>query len=165
MPEADIQQFEAAEEAYEMEMADIENQQIIANQLAVQQQTEQERVAEEEEAAKNRGAEMSLGLFIPLIILCIIGDFIDVITGGTIGWLIGLFIDGIILLATGLSKAGRKQFKRIVVGLIGETIPIIDVLPFRTIFLTWGFIKSRSAIAASLSQKLPTAAKAVSKPA
>ena len=127
----------------------IERQQLIANQLAIQQEAEQERVAEEKEAEENEPVPMSWGFFIKVEIVCIIGDLIDFFTAGTLGWLIGLAIDGILFMAVGLSKSGRKQFKRIVVGLLAETIPIIDVLPFRTIFMAWGFIKSRSKIAST----------------
>ncbi len=152
--------------AFEAAEGEIENEQLVANRLAARQEAQQARIAElaeEQTALKNQQVPMSLGIFVPLLFLCVIGDFIDVITGGTIGWLIGLFIDAIILIVTGLSKAGRKQFKRIVIGLIGETIPIIDILPFRSIFLTWGFIKSRSSIAQALSEKIPVNPKVVPK--
>jgi hypothetical protein len=101
-----------------------------------------------EEENKGRPEEpkkMGIMFFSILLILCVIGDLIDVFTAGTIGWVVGLFIDGILLLATGLSKAGRKQFKRILVGVLGETIPIpfLAILPFRSLFLTWSFVKSR----------------------
>ena len=82
-------------------------------------------------------------LFVILLILCVIADLIDIITAGTVGWLIGLFVDAVLLLAMGISKSGRKQFKRMVVGVIGDSIPLLAFLPFRSLFLVWSFIKSR----------------------
>ncbi len=114
-------------------------------------QVEQERAEEEKSNQPQKSEKMGVMFFSILLLLFIIGDLIDFFTAGTIGWLIGLFIDGIGLLATGMSKAGRKQFKRIVVGLIGDSIPILAILPFRSIFLTWGFIKSRSTTVQSIS--------------
>jgi len=104
--------------------------------------------AQEEENREDRPetpAKMDTTLFAILLLLCVVADFIDIITIGTIGWLIGLFVDGILLLSAGFSKAGRKQFKRILLGVIGETIPIpfLAILPFRSLFLTWSFVKSR----------------------
>ncbi len=125
-----------------------------------QEQIESDRAldrteADQEEQEKNsqpkESPKMGVMFFSILLILCVTGDLIDILTGGTIGWLVGLFIDGIVLLATGMSKAGRKQFKRIVIGLIGDSIPILSILPFRSIFLTWGFVKSRSATVQSIS--------------
>ncbi|MDO8496458.1 MAG: hypothetical protein Q7S43_03315, partial [bacterium] len=78
-----------------------------------------------------------------LLLLCVVADFIDMLTVGTIGWLIGLFVDAILLLSFGLSKGGRKQFKRMVVGVIGDSIPILAILPFRSFFLVWSYVKSR----------------------
>ncbi len=113
--------------------------------------TEESQKRSETEAQEKESHRMGTMFFFILLILCVIGDLIDIFTAGTVGWLIGLFIDGIVLLATGLSKAGRKQFKRIVIGLIGDSIPILAILPFRSVFLTWGFIKSRSTALQSVS--------------
>lgn len=98
------------------------------------------------EAEKNYKEQDKMGVvfFAIMLALCVIGDGIDVFTGGTFGWLIGLFIDAVLLISTGLTKAGRKQFKRILVGALGDSIPILAFLPFRSIFLVWAFIKSRS---------------------
>lgn len=87
-------------------------------------------------------------------ILCVVGDAIDLFTAGTIGWLIGLFIDAILALMFGLSSAGRKQFKRMAVGLFGESIPIIAMFPLRTGFLCWAFISSRSKIARKVGDRI-----------
>ena len=85
----------------------------------------------------------SLASFFLLLLLCVFGDIIDIFTLGTIGWFTGLIIDGIILLTTGLSKSGRKQFSKMLIGVIGETIPGIAFFPFRTAFLVWAYIKSK----------------------
>src|SRR3989338_6799085 len=98
-----------------------------------QEQLESDRALSQNEADKegagkenptNGSQKMGVMFFSILLLLCVIADFIDMITVGTIGWLVGLFVDAVLLLASGLSKAGRKQFKRILLGVIGETIPI-----------------------------------------
>jgi len=108
-------------------------------------QTEQEREAEEKENQPQQTPQMDTMFFAILLILCIVADFIDIITVGTIGWLVGLFVDAILLFSVGLSKGGRKQFKRMLIGVIGETLPIplLAILPFRSLFLIWSFVKSR----------------------
>ena len=95
--------------------------------------------------------KMGLLFFITGLFFCVIGDLVDFFTAGTIGWLTGLLIDAILALMFGLSKSGRKQFKRMLVAFVGESIPIIGMLPFRTIFLIWSFISSRSEIAKKLT--------------
>ena len=106
---------------------------------------EQEREDEERENQPEKPARMGMMFFAILLLLCVVADFVDMITVGTIGWLVGLFVDAILLLSAGLSRAGRKQFKRIVIGVIGETVPIpfLAILPFRSFFLVWSFVKSR----------------------
>ena len=106
---------------------------------------EQEREDEERENQPETPARMGMMFFAILLLLCVVADFVDMITVGTIGWLVGLFVDAILLLSAGLSRAGRKQFKRIVIGVIGETVPIpfLAILPFRSFFLVWSFVKSR----------------------
>lgn len=126
-------------------------EQLESDRALDQRQSEQE--SEENQNQPEESQKMGIMFFSIFLLLCVIGDLIDIFTAGTIGWLVGLFIDGIVLLATGMSKAGRKQFKVIVVGLIGDSIPILAVLPFRSIFLTWGFIKSRSSIATAIDRK------------
>jgi hypothetical protein len=64
--------------------------------------------------------------------LSVIGDGIDIITVGTIGWLTGLIIDGILALSFGISKKNRKQIKSLVIGWLLELIPIVGMFPFRS---------------------------------
>ncbi len=104
---------------------------------------EESQKRSEAEAQEKESRKMGVMFFSLLLILCVIGDLIDIFTAGTVGWLVGLFIDAVLLIATGLSKSGRKQFKRIVIGVIGDSIPILAILPFRSFFLTWSFINSR----------------------
>lgn len=113
--------------------------------------------AEEKENQPEKQEKMDTTMFAILLLLCVVGDLIDILTVGTIGWLVGLFIDGIVLLVTGLSKAGRKQFKRILFGVLGETIPVpfLAMIPFRSLFLIWSFIKSRSVTIQSISSVAP----------
>lgn len=108
-------------------------------------QSEQEKAEEEKKNQPQKLEKMGIMFFSILLLLCVVADFIDILTVGTIGWLVGLFVDAVLLLASGLSKAGRKQFKRILLGVIGETIPIplLAIAPFRSLFLTWSFVQSR----------------------
>ncbi len=106
-------------------------------------QADQEREEREKGNQPETPAKMDTMMFAILLLLCVVADFIDMLTIGTIGWLIGLFVDAILLLSVGLSKGGRKQFKRIIVGIIGEKVPILNILPFRSLFLIWSFVKSR----------------------
>ena len=114
-------------------------------------QNEQEREEENKENQPETSAKMDTMLFAILLLLCVVADLVDMITVGTIGWVMGLFVDAVLLLAVGLSKGGRKQFKRIIIGIIGEKIPVINILPFRSLFLIWSFVKSRSATIQSVS--------------
>lgn len=136
-------------------------QQEQAESLAAESETEQEylyqlelararqRMLQEEEAARmeeegQKPVPMSWLLFLPMLLITVILDIIDIFTGGTVGWFIGIFGDLLLLAVTGISKAGRKQFKRIVIGLLGDSVPIVAFLPIRSIFLIWAFISSRS---------------------
>lgn len=107
---------------------------------------------EERESGTTGPEKMGLLLFLPLLFLCVIGDLIDIFTVGTIGWLVGIFIDVILLVTTGLSKSGRKQFKRILIGAVADSFPFVAFLPFRSVFLIWAFIKSRSEAAQYLAE-------------
>ena len=118
--------------------------------LKQQEQLESDRAVYqnelEQEESKNKpdsSAKMDPMMFAILLLLCVVADFVDILTAGTIGWLVGLFVDAILLLSVGLSKGGRKQFKRMVIGVIGDTIPILAIAPFRSFFLVWSFVKSR----------------------
>jgi len=110
---------------------------------------------EAEQDIPTKQPEKKMGIFFFLIglWLSIVGDLIDFITAGTIGWLVGLVIDAILLLMFGLSKSGRKQFKRVLIAVIGESIPFINMLPFRTIVMIWSFTKSRSKIARKVDDR------------
>lgn len=108
-------------------------------------QLEQEEERKKKENQPKDSQKMGVMFFSILLLLCVVADFVDMITVGTIGWLVGLFVDAILLLAIGASKGGRKQFKKILLGVIGETIPIpfLAILPFRSLFLVWSFVNSR----------------------
>ena len=109
----------------------------------------QQRMSDEEEAARleeesKKPVPMSWLLFLFMLLISVILDVIDIFTGGTIGWLIGIFGDLLLLEFVGISKSGRKQFKKIIIGLLGDSIPIVAFLPIRSIFLVWAFMSSRS---------------------
>ncbi len=100
-------------------------------------------------------AKMGWAFFLFLLVVCLILDVIDAFTAGTIGWLTGIVGDIFLAAVTGMTKSGRKQFGKILTGLIGESIPIIGFLPLRTGFLIWGFVSSRSAVLQEVSGALP----------
>lgn len=106
-------------------------------------QAESDREEDERKSQPQESQKMGTMFFLILLLLCIVADFVDMLTAGTIGWLLGLLVDGILLLSAGLSKAGRKQFKRIIIGVIGEKVPILNILPLRSLFLIWSFVNSR----------------------
>ncbi len=123
----------------------------MAQTLEQQEQLETDRAisqreVDREEEKKNQPKEptkIGTMMFLVLLLLCVVADLTDIVTVGTVGWLIGLFVDAILLLTLGMSKGGRKQFKRMLVGVIGDSIPILSILPFRSFFLVWSFVKSR----------------------
>lgn len=86
-------------------------------------------------------------MFACMILLSVIADSAEVITGGTLGWFVGLFADFVLLVTLGLTKSGKSQFRRVLAAVIGEKIPFINMLPLRTLFVIWAFLKSRSAVA------------------
>lgn len=113
-------------------------------------------VAEQEERepySTKPEEKMGIFFFLAALTLSVIGDLIDFFTAGTIGWLIGLLIDGILAMMFGFSSSGRKQFKKMLIAFIGESIPFIAMLPFRTITTIWSFISSRSKIAKKLTSR------------
>ncbi len=124
----------------------------------------QQRMFQDEENARmeeesQKPVPMGVIFFGILLIICLIADLIDIFTGGTVGWVIGLFVDLILLIFIGISKSGRKQFKRILAGIVGDSIPIVAFLPFRTVFLIWAFMSSRPKLMAGINKTLKIASK------
>lgn len=119
----------------------------------------QEESYARQQAEQPQSEKMGWGIFLPALFLCVVADLIDAFTAGTIGWLIGIFVDLLLLLMLGLSGSARKQWKKWLTGLAGESIPIIDALPLRSGFLLWSFISSRSEklqeVSRIISQTLP----------
>ena len=135
-------------------MAD--NEDIIRLNLEQARQQDQAQLAaqQEEEGVTQPQEKMSGVFFFAALTLSVIGDLIDFFTGGTLGWLTGLAIDAILALMFGASNSGRKQLKKMAIAFLAETIPFIDVLPFRTIFTIWSFVSSRSALAQKVASKI-----------
>ncbi|MBI2676715.1 MAG: hypothetical protein HYX21_02045 [Candidatus Yanofskybacteria bacterium] len=119
----------------------------------------QERRASEEEAKKQQQKKDQMGwlVFIFALLLSIIADLIEIFTVGTIGWLTGLFIDFILFVTLGFTRAGRKQWKKLVSALFIESVPILNILPLRTILLTWSFIASRPKLMSRIEKGLKIA--------
>lgn len=117
------------------------------------QRLEAESLAQQQGLSQTR---MGWGIFLIALVLSLIADIVEVLTAGTIGWLVGLFIDLILFAILGFSKAGRKQFKKWIWGPLIETIPFLSAFPFfRAGFLIWAFVSSRS-------EKLQVVSKVVS---
>lgn len=124
----------------------------------------QQRMADDEETARleeesQKPVPMGWILFLFMFLITVILDIIDIFTGGTVGWFIGIFGDLLLLAVTGISKAGRKQFKRIIIGLLGDSIPIVAFLPIRSIFLIWAFMSSRPKLMSGINKILKIASK------
>lgn len=126
------------------------NRQMQQAALARQQQQQQE------ELEKNK---MSWLTFIPCLILAILADVVEIVTVGTLGWFLGIFVDIILLLVLGLSRSGRKQFKKWLTAIGLEKIPIVGAIPFRTFFLVWSFISSRPKLLGVVQKGLAIASK------
>lgn len=118
---------------YDLERDRARQRQLVEADLARQQLEAPERLP------------MGWGIFIIALILSLIADAAELLTGGTLGWFVGLFIDLILVVMLGFSKAGRKQFKKWIWGPLIETVPILSAVPFfRVGFLIWSFVSSRS---------------------
>ena len=76
-------------------MDDFERQQ----QEALQTARASDQEDEDTKTKKPKEKAMGWFLFIILLIVSVIGDAIELFTAGTIGWLSGLLIDGILLRA------------------------------------------------------------------
>lgn len=137
-------------------------------QYALEENRARQRLSAEEDLARQqqeqqeKGVEankMSWLLFMPAIILSIIADVVEILTAGTLGWFVGLFVDIILLFMLGLSRSGRKQFKKWLVMLAGESIPFVAFLPLRTIGIIWSFMSSRPKMLAVVQKGLSIASK------
>ncbi len=118
-------------------------------QYALEEDRARQRLWAEEDLARQQQEEtqarMGWGIFLIALILSLIADIVEFFTVGTIGWIVGLIIDLILLAMLGFSKAGKKQFKKWIWGPLIETIPILSTIPlFRVAFLIWAFASSRS---------------------
>lgn len=117
------------------------------------QKMREEDLARQQTEEEQKQERMGWGIFLIALFLSLIADVIELLTVGTLGWFVGFIIDLILLAMLGLSKAGRKQWKKWIWGPIIEKVPILAAVPlFRAAFLTWAFISSRSTILQHLSK-------------
>ena len=117
------------------------------------QKMREEDLARQQAEEEQKQERMGWGIFLVALVLSLIADAAEAITLGTIGWFIGFVIDLILLAMLGLSKAGRKQWKKWVWGPLIEKVPILATVPlFRAAFLTWSFVSSRSSIMRQVSK-------------
>lgn len=123
------------------------------------QAQEAKQKAGQEKEASIQNPRMSWGMFLAMGIPSLIADVVEFFTAGTLGWIVGALVDIYLLILGGSSKSGRKQFKKLLVAVIGETIPIIDALPLRTAIVVWSFISSRSATFAKIGKTMNVASK------
>ena len=114
-----------------------------------QQQAEDFTRQQEQQAPKNK--PISLGFFLLGLLLSLIADGAEIFTLGTIGWIVGVVVDLILLAMFGLSKAGRGQFKKFIWAPIIETIPVLNIIPARTASIIWTFMSSRSKTLSSVN--------------
>lgn len=152
--EEQVEQARAADLARQLQGRELERQyesNVRKQQLWHQKQREEDLARQEAQTQ----SKMGWGIFSAALVLSLIADLVEIFTLGTIGWLVGLFVDLILAAMLGFSKAGRKQWKKWIWGPIIETVPFLDVIPFRTGFLIWSFVASRN-------EKLQTITSAVS---
>jgi Flp pilus assembly protein TadB len=165
-----IQQERQYQEAREADLARQEEWRIEQErqyQYALEEDRAHQRLWTEEELARQQEQQkeeleknkISWLTFIPCLILSIIADIVEAGTAGTLGWLFGIFVDIILLLVLGLSRGGRKQFKKWLTSIGLEKIPIIDAIPFRTFLLVWSFISSRPKLLKTMQKGLAVASK------
>lgn len=156
-------QYKTSQEQTGPSLAESEEEQEYMYQLELARA--QQRMFQDEENARlieeesQKPVPMGVIFFIILLIICLIADLIDIFTGGTLGWVIGLFVDFILLILIGISKSGRKQFKRILAGIIGDSIPFVAFLPLRSIFLIWAFMSSRPKLMSAINKTLKVVSK------
>jgi hypothetical protein len=152
--EWEIQQEQKYQEAREVDLARQEEWRIEQEQqyqYALEEDRALQRLGAEEELARQQEQQreeleknkISWLTFIPCLILSIMADIAEAGTVGTLGWFFGIFVDIILLFVLGLSRSGRKQFKKWLTAIGLEKIPFVDAIPFRTFFLVWSFISSR----------------------
>ncbi len=143
-------------------MNEVENQQeqsaheeAVADQLHAKQDIYQQQATEEKaQEEQERNNKMGWGVFLFSLLLSVIADAIEIFTLGTIGWFTGLGIDFILLITLGFTRAGQKQWKKLVGALFAESIPFVNALPIRTIMLTWSFLASRHPLVANAGKAL-----------
>jgi hypothetical protein len=110
----------------------------IARMQMAQQQREQSMPSQQREG-------MRFGTFLFFLVPSIVADIVDFVTAGTIGWIIGIAVDAILLIGLGFSKnKKRSQVYKILAGLGLETVlPVLGMLPFRTIFVVWAYASEK----------------------
>lgn len=124
-------------------------------QMAQEQQATEEKTRREEQE-KNK---MGWGVFIFSLLLSLIADLIEIFTAGTLGWFTGLLIDFVLFFTLGFTRAGQKQWKKLIGALFAESIYVVNILPIRTIMLTWSFIASRPKLMSKIDKTLKIASK------
>lgn len=129
----------------------------LARQRAEYQIRLEEELAKENElkALEEQLASVKIGwpIFILTFTLAVIADIIDFFTGGTIGWLIGFPIDAILAIILGFNKNGRKQWKKWLAGIAGDSVPVVSTIWLRSVFVLWAFMSSRKAVKGIVQQE------------
>ena len=133
-------------------------------QLA-QARQQQAQVAAQAEAEKQEKKSQGIGWFkfISVLFVSVALDLIDFFSVGTIGTIVGFFGNIFILLVAGISQKKSKlkqaQFRKLLVMFFGESIPIVNTLPLRSIMWIWAFLASHPEWFAKLGKKLSSLGK------
>ena len=120
-------------------------------ELEIQEELEQERAraqADQSKKSEEKPRRKPMGLLAAAFLLMLSGsgDLIELFTAGTLGDLVGLFIDFLLIIATLVYAPLRKEWKVIFSGIFLETIPVpfLNVGPWRTATVMWAFLRSRN---------------------
>lgn len=118
------------------------------------QREEEKKQALAKEQGLPKHEPISKKMFWWILALCAFLDAVDAITGGTIGWFIGIVGDGIILIITWKQKSSKKQFKKMLAAAGAEKIWPLNMLPVRTPMWIWSYFSSKSKLLSSVADKL-----------
>jgi hypothetical protein len=118
-----------------------------ASELVVSSEAQGNKKTPEE----NQHDRISIVIFIFLLILCIAADAAELVTGGTIGEIAGIAVDFILFIffwfrgeKAGDARGFLERYKGLFAMIGVETIPFLNTLPVRTIYMIWYQWKGQS---------------------
>ncbi len=145
-------------------MAEVANLQEYRDQLRAQREADRrarlnERLNQNDTVQQEDQEKPGLITLVIALLIAIPLDLIEGATLGTIGWLVALFGDFVLLAIMGITSGGRKQFFKVLAGVGLEKIPVINVLPIRTAMVIWAFVSSQPKIMSKINTTLRVASK------